>query len=89
MTDEWALMLFVPALGVAIALLILCFSVPTLVGGVALLRGCSWGRRFGLFVAAVNLANFPLGTPVGAYGLWVLSSRSPERLARENPTMAE
>ena len=74
-SGQWAEMLFVPALGVAITLLILMFTVPTLIGGMALLRGKPWARRFGLFVAALNIANFPLGTPVGAYGLWVLSKR--------------
>ena len=69
----WREMLFVPALGIAIALLILMFSLPTLVGGVALLRGKAWAKPFGLIIAALNLVNFPFGTPVGAYGLWALS----------------
>jgi hypothetical protein len=72
-TEEWPLMVFVPALGVAITVLILSFTLPTLIGGIGLLRGKSWARRFGLFVAALNLVYFPIGTPVGAYGLWVLS----------------
>ena len=72
-TGEWPLMLFVPALGVGITLLIVVFTLPTLIGGVGLLRGKPWARRFGLFIAALNLAYFPIGTPVGAYGLWVLS----------------
>jgi hypothetical protein len=72
-TGEWTQMLFVPALGVAITLLILTFTLPTLIGGVALLRGKPWAKRFELFVAALNLVYFPIGTPVGAYALWVLS----------------
>jgi hypothetical protein len=65
--------LFIPAMGVAITLLILVFALPTLVGGAALLAGKPWARRFGILVAALNLVNFPIGTPVGAYGLWALS----------------
>src|SRR6476646_337629 len=61
------------ALGVGITLLIVVFTLPTLIGGVGLLRGKPWARRFGLFIAALNLVYFPIGTPVGAYGLWVLS----------------
>jgi hypothetical protein len=72
-TGQWPMMLLVPALGVGITLLILMFSLPTLIEGIGLLRGEEWARRFGLFVAALNLLNFPFGTPVGAYGLWVLA----------------
>jgi hypothetical protein len=72
-TGKWPEMLFVPALGVAITLLVLVFSLPTLVEGIGLLRGRPWAKRFGLIIAALNLVNFPIGTPVGAYGLWVLS----------------
>jgi hypothetical protein len=79
-TGQWDQMLFVPALGVAIALLILLLSIPTLIAGIAILRGTTWARPVGLFAAAVNLVNFPLGTPIGAYGLWVLSRQFPARL---------
>jgi hypothetical protein len=72
-TGEWQLMMFVPALGAAITLLLLIFALPTLIGGIALLRAKPWARPFGVLVAALNLANFPIGTPVGAYALWVLS----------------
>ena len=74
-------MLFVPALGVAIALLIMLFSIPPLIAGVALLRGTTWAHPLGLVVAAVNLVNIPFGTPVGVYGVWVLSRQRPERLS--------
>ena len=80
-TGQWAQMLFVPALGVAITLLILLFSIPALIAGVALLRGATWAHPFGLAAAAVNLVNFPFGTPVGVYGLWVLSRPRRERLS--------
>jgi uncharacterized membrane protein len=73
--------LFVPVLGISITALIALFSIPPFVAGVALLRGTTWARPFGLVVAAVNLVNFPIGTPVGAYGLWVLSHPRPERLS--------
>jgi hypothetical protein len=74
-------MLFVPALGVAITLLIVLFSLPPLVAGIALLRGTTWAHPLGLVVAAVNIVNIPLGTPVGVYGLWVLSRQRPQRLS--------
>ena len=72
-TGDGFLMFLVPAMGVALTMLVLLFSVPTLIGGFALLARKPWARRFGLLVAALNIVNFPLGTPVGAYGLWALS----------------
>jgi hypothetical protein len=79
-TEQWTQMLFVPMLGVAITLLIALFSVPTLIAGVALLRGTTWAHPFGLVIAALSLVNFPIGTPVGVYGLWVLSRRVPNTI---------
>ena len=40
---------------------------------IAILSGATWARSFGLFAAALNLISFPIGTPIGAYGLWALS----------------
>lgn len=79
-TGEWSMMLFLPGLGAAISLLILLFSVPTLIAGVGLLQRKPWAGKAALVMAAVNLLNFPFGTPVGVYGLWVLSRRESERL---------
>ncbi|HYW09748.1 MAG TPA: hypothetical protein VE913_22485 [Longimicrobium sp.] len=49
-------------------------SVPQLVGGWALLRRKAWGRPMVLLLSFLNLLNFPLGTMVGGYSLWVLMS---------------
>jgi hypothetical protein len=72
-TGDWPPMVLVPLMGIGITLLVLILSIPTLVAGVALLRGAKWARSFGLFAAALNLVSFPIGTPIGAYGLWALS----------------
>jgi hypothetical protein len=71
-------MIFMPAMGIGIAFLIVLMSIPTLVAGVGLLRHARWARRFGLFAAAVNLVSFPLGTPIGVYGLWALTRQPAE-----------
>jgi hypothetical protein len=71
-------MLFVPAIAIGITLLILLLSIPTLVAGIGLLHGARWARPVGLFAAAVNLVSFPIGIPVGAYGLWLLARANRE-----------
>ena len=45
--------------------------------------GCAFA---GLIVlAAINLINIPLGTILGAYGLWVLLNKETERLFAGTP----
>lgn len=55
---------------VATALLLL--SALSVIGGVGLLRRRSWARSVVIFLAALGLFNFPLGTVVGIYALWTL-----------------
>jgi hypothetical protein len=50
----------------------LLLSLPSIIGGVGLLQYRSWARPLVIFLAAINLLSFPLGTVVGIYGLWVL-----------------
>jgi hypothetical protein len=74
-TGDPAPMLLVSLMGIGIALLILLFSIPALVAGVGILGGATRARPVGLVAAAVNLVSFPVGTPIGAYGLWALTRR--------------
>jgi hypothetical protein len=45
--------------------------------GIGLLsrRSQMWARSVGIVIAGISLIGFPVGTAVGAYGLWVLLSR--------------
>ncbi|MEO5794845.1 MAG: hypothetical protein ABIP34_07470 [Rhodoferax sp.] len=47
-------------------------GLPGLVGGIALLNGKPWARPLAIGVSAFWLLVFPLGTALGAYGLWAL-----------------
>lgn len=47
-------------------------GLPGLVGSIALLNGRPWARPLAIGVSAVWLLVFPLGTLLGAYGLWAL-----------------
>ena len=38
-------------------------------------------------LSALNLINIPLGTVLGAYGLWVLLNSETERLFTSRPTV--
>ncbi|MBN2337643.1 MAG: hypothetical protein JXP48_03805 [Acidobacteria bacterium] len=60
--------------GGALAVLFVLLSVPAIVAGIGLVRFRNWGRILGVVVSVLHLLNFPFGTALGAYGLWVLSS---------------
>ena len=47
-------------------------SVPDIVGGIALVKRQSWARILILILSVLKLINFPLGTIVGVYSIWVL-----------------
>ena len=47
-------------------------SVPHLVGGWALLKRKAWARPMVLILSFLNLLNFPLGTFIGGFSIWVL-----------------
>ena len=66
--------------GTALVVLLLAFSLPGVIVGVGLLKLQSWARIFGIVVAAINLVNFPFGTALGIYGLWVLLNKETEVL---------
>jgi len=72
-----------PIIGIAgttlVAFLVMV-SVPGLVAGIGLLKYQSWARILTIVLSIVNLINFPLGTALGIYGLWVLLNRETEVL---------
>jgi zinc transporter ZupT len=47
-------------------------SVPDVIGGIGLIKGQSWARILVLILSVLKLINFPLGTIVGVYSIWVL-----------------
>jgi hypothetical protein len=51
-----------------------------LITGYGLLNYRPWARVIGIILSAISLINIPIGTVVGAYGLWVLLNKETERL---------
>jgi hypothetical protein len=47
-------------------------ALPGMAAGYGLLTRKNWGRILAIIVAVLNLLNFPLGTIIGLYALWVL-----------------
>jgi hypothetical protein len=73
------------ALGTGLFILILVLSLPGIVAGWGLLNLKPWARILGIVLSALNLVNFPIGTAIGGYGLWVLLDKETEALFRTGP----
>jgi hypothetical protein len=66
--------------GTALAVFLGLFALPSLITGYGLLYYRPWARIVGIVLSAISLINIPVGTIVGAYGLWVLLNKDTERL---------
>ena len=51
--------------------IIIFFTLPSIIGGIALLSKKSWGMTLLVIVGCLSLLSFPVGTAIGAYTLWV------------------
>ncbi len=66
--------------GAALSTFLLVLSLPAVIIGIGLLQLRTWARVGGIVISLLNLFNFPLGTILGVYGLWVLFSKETERV---------
>lgn len=71
--------------GTALAAFLILFSVPSLITGYGLLKFKPWARVLGIVLSAISLIKIPVGTIIGAYGLWVLLNTETERLFNNLP----
>ena len=66
--------------GTGLFIFLLAISLPGVIVGFGLLKLKPWARIGGIVLCAINLINIPIGTVLGAYGLWVLLNAETERL---------
>ena len=77
------------AVGLGLFLFLLVLSAPGIIAGVGLLQLRPWARIVTIILSALNLMNIPIGTLVGAYGLWVMLSADTEKLFNPPPGHVE
>ena len=80
----------IPVLGIAgtaLAAVLFVFSLPSLITGYGLFNYKPWARIVGIVLSAISLINVPIGTVIGAYGLWVLLNKETERLFSNVPVV--
>jgi len=63
---------FFSALFTTLGILVLAKAAIGFVAGRGLLHADAWGRVTALVLAFISLINFPFGTVIGIYTLWVL-----------------
>jgi len=72
-------------LGTFIGVYLLIVSLPGLILAWGLYARRSWARILGFIVAALSLLNFPVGTILGGYTIWVLTRPETELLLEAGP----
>jgi hypothetical protein len=68
---RWVFDWLVPFINIIAAIIIIFFSIPSVVGGAALLQGKSWALTLLLILGCFKLFSFPIGTAIGIYTIWV------------------
>jgi len=68
--------------GVAASIIIM-LSLPRLIAGIGLLKYQQWGRILTFVVSVLGMVDFPVGTGLGVYALWVLLHRDTMPLFQE------
>ncbi|MFM7486834.1 MAG: hypothetical protein ACKO13_07925 [Cytophagales bacterium] len=68
---RWVFDWLVPFINIIAVIVIIFFSIPSVVGGAALLQGKSWALTLLLILGCFKLFSFPIGTAIGIYTIWV------------------
>jgi hypothetical protein len=71
-TGEPEPMWILSLVGTAVGLLMAALGLPGLLAGYGLLTRKPWARVLAIVVGILGLINFPVGTAIGIYTLWVL-----------------
>lgn len=73
---EWVFVWLVPFIRIIAVVVILFFSIPSIIGGVGLLNNKSWALTLLLVLGCFKLFSFPIGTAIGIYSIYVYSENN-------------
>lgn len=85
MVDEEEAGIVLVAVGSFLAIFLCILAIPGIIGGVGLFKRKEWARILVLILSALHLINFPIGTAIGAYSIWVLVQK--ETILLFNPVV--
>ena len=86
--DAWIALPLLGFTGAALGTFIVALSLPGIIAGIGLLKFRPWARILTIVLSALNLMNFPFGTALGIYGLWVMLSEGGSKLFTAPPPVA-
>ena len=69
--DQWVLVWIVPFISTIITVIVVLMSIPSIIGGLAVLNHKKWGLTMVLILGCFKLFSFPIGTALGIYTIWV------------------
>ena len=71
--------------GTSIASILIFTSIPSIVGGIGILKYKPWARILTLIIGCLDLIEIPFGTAIGIYTIWVLLNDETVQLFKEQP----
>ena len=71
--------------GTTISSLVILISIPSVIGGIGLLKYKPWARILTLIIGCLDLLEIPFGTAIGIYTIWVLLKDETAQLFKEKP----
>ena len=66
--------------GLALSSFLVLTALPGIVGGLGLLKYKNWARVLVIFLAVLDLIDFPIGTMISLYTMWVLLNNDTSEL---------
>jgi hypothetical protein len=86
--DAWVALPIIGIVGSVLFLIALTLSIPGIIIGWGLLKRRPWARILGIVLSVLHLVNFPFGTVLAIYGLFVLLSKDTVPLFVSTPNPA-
>ncbi|MBL7873991.1 MAG: hypothetical protein JNM78_20430 [Cyclobacteriaceae bacterium] len=68
---QWFFVWVIPFIKFIAVGIVLLFSIPSMIGGIALLNKKDWALTLLLVLGCFKLFSFPIGTAIGIYTIWV------------------
>ncbi|MFM8914419.1 MAG: hypothetical protein ACKOE6_16100 [Flammeovirgaceae bacterium] len=68
---RWVFEWLAPLINIIATVSIVLFSIPSIIGGIAVLNQKPWGFTLVLVLGCFKLFSFPIGTAIGIYTIWV------------------
>ena len=84
--DAWVALPLIGIIGGVLFLIALTLSIPGIITGWGLLKLRPWSRILGIVLSVLQLVNFPFGTLLAIYGLFVLLAKDTLPLFDPTPT---